>query len=79
MQDDINQQFLAERTKVKDDLKTLQDEYKAEKRRTHDVVHKLEDAVNLLEKHIEENKKQQDKLLSAEIKSRSIDVSPKFN
>lgn len=41
-----------------------------EKKRTHEVIHKLEDAVNLLEQHIEENRKTHERLLTAEINSR---------
>ncbi|KAK2166877.1 hypothetical protein LSH36_34g07043, partial [Paralvinella palmiformis] len=53
-----------------DELEQLKEQIKNEKKKTTETLHNLNKAVNLIEKQMEEHKKQQDKLLSAEIKSR---------
>lgn len=41
-----------------------------DKKKRKDTEHQLNEATNLIERQLEEQKKQQDKLISAEIKSR---------
>lgn len=50
-----------------------------DKKKTSETLHKLNDACNLLEQQLEEQKKQQDKLLKAEISSRYASVSAIVN
>ena len=43
-----------------------------EKKRNSDVFHRLNEAVNLIEQHVAVMKKENDKIMGAEIKSRSV-------
>ncbi|XP_013381953.1 paramyosin isoform X8 [Lingula anatina] len=52
------------------DLQAVKQAQKLERAKTSETLHKLDEAVDLLQGQIEQYKKQQEKLLSAEIKSR---------
>ncbi|XP_053393159.1 coiled-coil domain-containing protein 154-like isoform X8 [Mercenaria mercenaria] len=60
---------------LEEELHVLKDNMNGEKGRNRDTIAKLDQGISIVEKQLAENKKQVDKVLAAEIKSRKIHES----
>ena len=55
-----------------DEMQVVKEALKGERNKTKESLHKLDESISLLEKQLQEQKRQTDKIIAAEIKSRWV-------
>ena len=72
MREDIESRLAALKKAEDEDIRALTESVKVERVRSKESVRKLDESVSLLEKQLLEQKRQGDKVMAAEIKSRCV-------
>ena len=70
MREDNDMRWAALKKLGDEEMHAVKEALKSERARSKDSIHKLDESISLLEKQLQEQKRQSDKIIAAEIKSR---------